>query len=528
MNIDMNKKNILIVITILISHFTFGQTVSWLKKPSYDELEIISKSVLKVKSGGRYGIINYDGNVIAPCSYTDVTPIHDGCALLLDGSALKGILSENGTFVRVDEEYYVDEYPAYSEGLLAVKNGLGKWGYLDKYGDVKIRFEYDRASYFTSGFAAVAKAYTNEYGTYYLYWYIDYRNQISYLGEGFNDDDLLFATSFSKSSSGPVSFVVTAKAKAFLRSLNGDKVGKSLGTVREVNHSEKYIDIDGKKYSFNYDWTLKSVEEKSYNVDLYKPDVRRISAKKDRSGKYDLRIGDIPVLSYQFDKILPMSASRCAVVVNNIYGILEILDGTEVALNAPIRSFNVNHHTSVPITLYIDGLPSSSNYRLEEAEITLSSGDIVKSYVEENEIKFNYIPSFQSASTKEIIDITYQISGLLYPFEQITLEFNYQPAYNIQWPTKVTLDSQHNAIFDLIIQNTSDTESDECEIIVDGKTYSYTFKPKESHSFQVRKLVDIQDEDQVSRNITVKIKEKGCPEYNDSRSVIFERYFINN
>ena len=70
--------------------------------------------------------------------------------------------------------------------------------------------------------------------------------------------------------------------------------------------------------------------------------------------------------------------------------------------------------------------------------------------------------------------------------------------------------------------------NDECEIIVDGKTYSYTFKPKESHSFQVRKLVDIQDEDQVSRNITVKIKEKGCPEYNDSRSVIFERYFINN
>ena len=524
----MNKSKLLIVLTVLISQFTFAQTASWLKTPSYDDLEIISKSLIKVKSGDYYGVINYDGNLIAPCSYTDITPIHDGCALLLDGSALKGILSENGNFIRINEEYFVEDFPAYSEGLLAVKNGLGKWGYLDKYGDVQIRFEYDRASYFISGLAAVAKSYKNEYGTYFLYWHIDYKNQVSYLGEGFNDDDLVFATSFSESSAGPVSFVVNGKAKAFLRSLNGDKVGKALGTVREVNHNEKYINIDGKKYEFNYDWTLKSTVEKSYNVDLYKPNVRRVSAKQNTFGKYDLRVADIPVLTYQFDKIVPLSTSRCAAALNKTYGILEITEGPGVTINPTSRSFSLSHHISVPVTLYLDGVPSSSNYRLEEAEITLSSGNTVKSYIDGNGIQFNYIPSFQSSTTKEIVDVAYQISGLWYPSEQMILEFTYEHAYNIQWPTKVTLDSQHNAVFDLSIQNTSDTESDECEIIIDGKSYIYTFKPKESHTFQVRMQIDIQDEDQVSKDIAVKIIEKGCPEYNDRRSVKFERYFINN
>jgi len=100
--------------------------------------DVSIEMVYSYYSGGAHcGFIDLSGKVIIPQQYSSVQPFFDGLA---------GV--ENGSFtITLDE-------------IFAGGNGqrtLGKWGYIDKTGQVIIDFQFTDVGRFTEGYARVAK-----------------------------------------------------------------------------------------------------------------------------------------------------------------------------------------------------------------------------------------------------------------------------------------------------------------------------------------------------------------------------------
>lgn len=530
----MNCKRFILLIFILISQYAIAQTAFWRVEPTYDQMEVLNENLLKVKVGDLYGVVKYDGTEIVPCVYSHITSFAEDRALLLNDNRLKGLLDAEGKIITLRDEYVVNlNTPYFSEGFLAVKNDQGVWGYLDRAGELRIACRYVEAYPFKYGLAAVAQIYRGQ--KYHMH--ISTSADVCLLGNGYNDDYLVFTSTFTSSSEGPFAIVVNTNKKISKRSLDGTKLA-DLGTVIAFDRESKEIVLKGEKYYLNDDWSLKKVvgsdgrlkfEHKPDNNPVYSPSVSSLKYSSGPSGKLDLRVMNKIVLSDQFDSVIPLTQALCAVSLSGKYGILDIYPTDNLALSMADASIEVSHHVPVTLEFNINTLSSLfKNFRLENAVVTLSSGYEVRGVIDGGVISFDYLPT-QNGDFTETFKVSFMISGLSYPELQFTSDFSYSSAFRIAWPTaNVSLDSGHNAVFDITVINRSSTVSDESEIFIDGKSYGkFVFKPNEKKIIQVSKLVDIQDEDSISKTINVVIRENGCPDYRDSRKIVFERYFIN-
>ena len=532
----MNYKRLIFLFLIIISQYAFAQTAYWRVGPTYDHLEVMNENLLKVKSGYHYGVVAYDGREIVPCAYSQITNWGEECALLLNGNKLQGIMTDEGKMLPLSDEYMVNlDTPYFSEGLLAVKNENG-WGYLDKTGTLRIECQYVEAYPFKFGLAAVARTYKGQ--KYHIH--IKPDGNMSRLGDGYNDDYLVFTSTFTSNSEGTFAIVVNNKDRISKRALDGTKL-LDLGTV-ELFHKElkQLVLKSGEVLNLNDDWSLKSVVmsdgkmiefgSKSDTPHVNPPDVSSIDSSISDDGKYDLRVMNKLVLLHQFDSVIPLAQNLCAVSLSGKYGILDIYPTGNLSFSFTNPSCEVSHHVPVDMKLHINNISSLfTSYRLDRADITLASGNKVNSIIVDDTICFEYLPPLNGAFT-ETFNVSYQISGLTYPEQQVTADFAYSPAFRIIWPTgNVSLDSRHNAVFDIYVENRSSIASDECEIIIEGKSYGkYYFKPKQKIQFQVHMEIDIQDEDSITKPVNVIVRENGCPDFKDRRNIVFKRYFINN
>lgn len=526
----MNCRRLFASIMLLYCYLAVGQTALWRVYPTYDSMEVIGDGLLKVSKDNLYGVISYDGKEKLPCSYSAITPFREGCSLLLAGEdELKGILYSDGQFLHMDGYAVDSSAPYYSEGLLAVKNNKDQWGYIDKFGEVKIRCEYVVARPFSYGLASVRD--------WDYYTHIDKSGRVSYLGDGYNDDNLRFASSFSKSPAGyPIAVIINMNDKLSFRRVDGSKVENS--TFRFTKQGQnKEIYAGNRVYYFNPDGTVNRIvigsvvkgyeEVKKYDNIGY----RRVSSVTYDHGvdsKYNLKVNGAVILPSQFDSVIPLTQDLCAVELGNKYGILDLHREKNHFFSAVQSVYKVDHHAPVECAFRVESLPEGAV--LEKPEIKLASGMVLYPRVEGNKLSFTVTPSLEDGACEEAYELSYELSGLKYPSRDLKMEFQYVPAFSVKWPTsKVLLDSQHNAAFEIVFENISSNISDECDIYIDNKFYeTCVFQPNQKKSIQIRKIIDIQDEDQVTKQVNIRIKEKGCPEFNTSRGIVFERYFINN
>lgn len=91
-----------------------------------------------VKSGGKYGYIDKKGKEIAPL-YQEAHFFADGLAAVKEKNKW-GVIDETGAYVIAPT--YSNAGPAYSDGLLAVRDNKEKWGFIDKEGRTVIPFQY--------------------------------------------------------------------------------------------------------------------------------------------------------------------------------------------------------------------------------------------------------------------------------------------------------------------------------------------------------------------------------------------------
>ena len=90
-----------------------------------------------VKSGGKYGYIDKREKKSPPVSGSSFLCGRTGSG---KGKNKWGVIDETGAYVIAPT--YSNAGPAYSDGLLAVRDNKEKWGFIDKEGQTVIPFQY--------------------------------------------------------------------------------------------------------------------------------------------------------------------------------------------------------------------------------------------------------------------------------------------------------------------------------------------------------------------------------------------------
>ena len=109
-----------------------------LTDPAYESVSDFEQGMAIVKSGGKYGYIDKKGKEIAPL-YQEAHFFADGLAAVKEKNKW-GVIDETGAYVIAPT--YSNAGPAYSDGLLAVRDNKEKWGFIDKEGRTVIPFQY--------------------------------------------------------------------------------------------------------------------------------------------------------------------------------------------------------------------------------------------------------------------------------------------------------------------------------------------------------------------------------------------------
>lgn len=109
-----------------------------LTDPVYESVSDFEQGMAIVKSRGKYGYIDKKGKEIAPL-YQEAHFFADGLAAVKEKNKW-GVIDETGAYVIAPT--YSNAGPAYSDGLLAVRDNKEKWGFIDKEGRTVIPFQY--------------------------------------------------------------------------------------------------------------------------------------------------------------------------------------------------------------------------------------------------------------------------------------------------------------------------------------------------------------------------------------------------
>lgn len=109
------------------------------------------KAVIDYSNGSKYGFIDKTGKAVIPVIYEDIDILSEGLMRVRkDGKY--GFIDKTGKVII--PIVYRNAY-SFSEGLAAVHNENGKWGYIDKTGELVIPYRYDMADQFSEGLAKV-------------------------------------------------------------------------------------------------------------------------------------------------------------------------------------------------------------------------------------------------------------------------------------------------------------------------------------------------------------------------------------
>lgn len=121
----------------------------------YDNIGVLQSGVSIVERDGMFGLINKNGKVLAPLEYDYISGFRTKLAI----ARKKGkycLLNTKGeqvtpcVYESMEERWYGDlQVPNFSYGLLKV-GFEGKFGFIDKKGEIKIQAAYDQAENFVN------------------------------------------------------------------------------------------------------------------------------------------------------------------------------------------------------------------------------------------------------------------------------------------------------------------------------------------------------------------------------------------
>lgn len=314
----MNKlrlSSLLISVSFCVSSIVCAQTAKWSIKPEYTSLSSYCEGVYKVRKNAQVGLIDENGVVIVPATADSITHMVENYSLILELEGgkyrLKGIFSNDKKVIPITNEYYVDQYPFFSEGKLPVCNLKGKYGFINTNGRLVLDFEYGTIHPFSNGLASVSK-----------------KNLIGNV------------TSLIKKSKGSVIYIDENGQELKLPAEIGDiysgttfKNGEALVT----NKGEKQYVISNTGSIVRIDNSIALIFDDRYSLvsDNNKNDI--IQAETivydgpttfTENGLYGYRLEEAIILPAQFTEALPFSKGYAIAGKDGKKGILKLVNGS--------------------------------------------------------------------------------------------------------------------------------------------------------------------------------------------------------
>ena len=371
--------------------------------------------------------------------------------------------------------------------------------------------------------------------------HINKSGRISLLGSGFNDDDLKFATSFITDDKGETfSIVVNSRWRAYKRDVNGRKMGSF--ELADVNVDTKQRIIKSGKYALYFDsaWRLLRLEsqgkvQKEYEISdylspAYIPDSSILKPIKNSTGMYGIMVNNRICLSEQFGSVLPLDRENVLVSSEGLYGLLRMCLDETINVDLDTHLFTMNHLVECRINGAVHLSGTLSGKSIEVPSITYNEINMIIPDQSGTSFSFNYTPVDLKAGHRQKFQIKVKVDGLEYPPFNESVDFSHKSSFKISTPDKVSLDENGYCQFYVYITNLSEQKSDNCEVYVDGKLVKTqdSFSGGQRIAASVTKRINMEDEDLKTMMLNIRVVEKGCPEYVDSKKVIFERYYANN
>jgi len=146
----------------LIKVYTHDKKEGFIKKFSDDEPLIFDYAddfcvdgFVHVQRNGKFGIMDETGRLITDCKYDKIDEFSDGMAKVKIGEQIFFVSNEGKELV-LKNKY--DKISNFRNGFAAVSRN-GKWGYINKLGDEKVKAEYENITPygFSDGLVAVSK-----------------------------------------------------------------------------------------------------------------------------------------------------------------------------------------------------------------------------------------------------------------------------------------------------------------------------------------------------------------------------------
>lgn len=125
---------------------------NWYIEPEFDSVGVFYEGKATCYQNDKEGKIDFNGNLIVDYKFDFIGHFEDERALIFIGDSINYIDPEGNL---ISDRFYFDG-EGFSEGLAPVQlEDDGKWGYLNKAGEVAIEFSYDYAQEFESKRASV-------------------------------------------------------------------------------------------------------------------------------------------------------------------------------------------------------------------------------------------------------------------------------------------------------------------------------------------------------------------------------------
>lgn len=330
-----------------------AQVPTWRVKPMWDSVEWMGYGMMRMANNGQWGARSINGQLSIACQYAQVTDISENYFLLLGpGNRLLDYCDITGKTIKPHREVYVaSKHAAFSDGLLAVRNTKGKWGFINPAGNYVINGKYDAAFPFCHGLAAVKQGhvwfYINKSGKT-----IDMRSEDRIFQRSAFD----FASSFTEID-GVACAMVHAGGRFYLIDTSGKRIGNDFITEDGVKFSAMRINFgepiacDGLSITFDDNGRIVMLHNgrntfsvPNSNETFPSPAVSGLQIGNDNS----ITVGGVKYTA-QLQAIIPLDAATLLVRQDSKWGLMEI-DHSQQAIGLTDNTDGNTYHEGDAMT----------------------------------------------------------------------------------------------------------------------------------------------------------------------------------
>ena len=387
------KRTLTLFAFVLFANTLSSATVKWLVKPTYDRIEVFSENVFSCFLNGKIQLYSTAGNPLLPYPCDSVTNFAEGYALVLDRGSdetrwkIKGLIAEDGLqFIEIQRGYYTMLYSFFSEGLLAVGNNEGNYGYLDKNGNEAIPCRYKKARPFIKGWATVQLE--DDGRTLYI------NNKEQTLRINFHHGVINDGTSFNQNGEA---VIIHYKTKDM--AVINDK-GEVVRKYKQPKGVEKFY----RNYDRSFCENCEEITAPKNTMPQYDQGISTYT-----SGKlygYKMSKTTIPA---QFSFAGPF-ANNCAIVVQgNRFGIITLTEGNLTSRIKEGDDISINPYKKIPTLTYQLEIPKG----LPSVQLKLDKGNGVMDNVKLTNNSYSFKPIINKSSRSCIIQAEVYSDGLL-------------------------------------------------------------------------------------------------------------------